>query len=74
MDSGLQIGKKPAQSISACSECSLPALMQSQCNALAAGVTRWGALASTGIALVGLMKLNLQGPGITETVRQLWRK
>ncbi|CAL5227432.1 g10395 [Coccomyxa viridis] len=38
------------------------------------GVTRWGALATTGIALAGLLKLNLQGPGITETVKQLWRK
>lgn len=39
----------------------------------AAGVTRWGALATTGIALAGLLKLNLQGPGITQTVKQLWR-
>ena len=39
-----------------------------------AGGARLGALASTSIALLGLMRLNLQGPGITETVKQLWRR
>ncbi|CAK0755071.1 hypothetical protein CVIRNUC_002345 [Coccomyxa viridis] len=37
------------------------------------GGARFAALASTSIALLGLMRLNLQGPGITETVKQLWR-
>ena len=45
----------------------------SEAESLLAGASRFAALASTGIALVGLMKLNLQGPGITETVKQLWR-
>ncbi len=39
-----------------------------------AGVTRWGALAGTSIALLGLLKLNLTGPGITGAVKELWKK
>ena len=31
-------------------------------------------LGTTGIALVGLLKLNVQGPGIIATVKQLWKK
>ena len=31
-------------------------------------------LGLTGIALVGLLKVNVAGPGITECVRQLWRQ
>ncbi|KAK9810025.1 hypothetical protein WJX72_003584 [[Myrmecia] bisecta] len=38
------------------------------------GVSRWGALAVTGVTLLGFMKLNLAGPGLTHTVKELWRK
>ena len=36
------------------------------------GVARAGLLGVTGLALVGLFKLNVEGPGITGAVRQLW--
>ena len=39
-----------------------------------AGVTRWGALAGTTVTLLGLLKLNLTGPGITGAVKELWKK
>jgi len=39
---------------------------------LAAGATRFGALGVTGIAILGLTKLNLAGPGLTPTVKKLW--
>ena len=39
-----------------------------------AGAARWGALASSTVMFVGLLKLNLMGPGITPTVKQLWKK
>lgn len=39
-----------------------------------AGVARVGALASSSIMLLGLLKLNLMGPGITASVRELWKK
>ncbi|CAL8466764.1 g6300 [Coccomyxa elongata] len=38
------------------------------------GVARVGALASSSIMLLGLLKLNLMGPGITASVRELWKK
>lgn len=38
-------------------------------NALRLAVT-----ATTAITLVGLAKLNLQGPGLTETIKSVWRK
>lgn len=38
------------------------------------GATRWGVLAASGITFLGLMKLNLTGPGITSTVKSLWHK
>lgn len=41
---------------------------------LRAGVTRWGALAGTSVALLGLLKLNMTGPGVTQTVKELWKK
>ena len=31
-------------------------------------------LAATGVAVLGLMRLNLAGPGLTPTVMQLWRR
>jgi len=37
-------------------------------------IARYGALATTTITLIGLMKLNLFGPGITETYKSLWRR
>ena len=36
------------------------------------GVARAGLLGMTGVALVGLLKLNVEGPGITGALRQLW--
>ena len=39
-----------------------------------AGTTRWVMLGTTGIALAGLLKLNVQGPGVIATVKQLWKK
>ncbi len=36
------------------------------------GVARAGLLGVTGVALVGLFKLNVEGPGITGALRQLW--
>ena len=37
-----------------------------------AGATRMGALAVTGISILGLTKLNLAGPGLTPTIKKLW--
>ena len=34
---------------------------------------RFGMAAFTGITILGLAKLNLSGPGITETVKSFWR-
>lgn len=36
------------------------------------GTTRVGALAVTGISILGLTRLNLAGPGLTPTVKKLW--
>lgn len=38
------------------------------------GLARGLVLAATVIATAGLLKLNLSGPGFTETVKSLWRK
>lgn len=40
----------------------------------ARGPAQVGMLAFTGVSMVGLTKLNLAGPGVTETVKSLWRK
>lgn len=37
-----------------------------------AGGTRAGALAITGISILGITKLNLAGPGLTPTIKKLW--
>jgi succinate dehydrogenase (ubiquinone) membrane anchor subunit len=37
------------------------------------GLTRWGTLGLTGVAIVGLLKLNLAGPGLSATVKELWK-
>eukprot|EP00892_Ulva_mutabilis_P006292 jgi/Ulvmu1/4034/UM019_0011.1 len=34
---------------------------------------RYGLLGASGVAALGLLKLNLLGPGLTDTVRSLWR-
>ncbi len=44
-----------------------------KCTRLAAP-SRWGVLGLTTIAFLGLTKLNITGPGITATVKQLWTK
>mmetsp|Transcript_38710 Transcript_38710/g.46882 ORF Transcript_38710/g.46882 Transcript_38710/m.46882 type:complete len:110 (+) Transcript_38710:106-435(+) len=36
-------------------------------------VARAGLIGLTGVTLAGMLKLNLQGPGLTESVKQLWR-
>lgn len=40
----------------------------------ARGAARFAVLGATIVALAGLFKLNLQGPGLTETVKSFWRK
>lgn len=37
-------------------------------------LARAAVLATTLIATAGLLKLNLTGPGLTETIKSLWRK
>jgi hypothetical protein len=32
------------------------------------------ALASSTVMFLGLLKLNLMGPGLTPTIKQLWKK
>ena len=39
----------------------------------AVGPARYAMLGVTGITIVGLAKLNMSGPGITETVKSFWR-
>jgi len=38
------------------------------------GASRYVALGTSIVALVGLTKLNLEGPGISATVKSLWRR
>lgn len=38
------------------------------------GAARALVLATTVIAAAGILKLNLEGPGLTETIKSLWRK
>ncbi|KAG2493622.1 hypothetical protein HYH03_008139 [Edaphochlamys debaryana] len=40
----------------------------------ARGPARVGVLGMSVITYLGIMKVNLSGPGLTETVRGLWRK
>ena len=40
----------------------------------ARGPARIAMVGFTGISMIGLTKLNLTGPGITETIKSLWRK
>lgn len=35
---------------------------------------RYAMLGVTGVTILGLLKLNLTGPGITETYKSLWRE
>lgn len=37
-------------------------------------MARYVLLGVTGITLLGLLKVNLVGPGITETYKSLWRE
>lgn len=39
----------------------------------ARGAARAALLAATVIAAAGLLKLNIEGPGLTESVKSLWR-
>ncbi len=39
-----------------------------------AGPARYATLASSAVIFLGLLKLNTIGPGLTETVKDLWRK
>ena len=34
---------------------------------------RYGLMGASGVAALGLLKLNLLGPGFTDTVRSFWR-
>ena len=38
-----------------------------------AGVCRYGMVGATVITIAGLTKLNVFGPGMTETIKYLWR-
>jgi hypothetical protein len=38
-----------------------------------AGASRWAALGASTVALLGLLNLNINGPGITATVKSLWK-
>ncbi len=38
------------------------------------GPARALVLVTTIIAAAGILKLNLEGPGLTETIKSLWRK
>lgn len=37
------------------------------------GASRWATLGLSVVAFIGLTNLNLQGPGITSTVKSLWK-
>jgi succinate dehydrogenase (ubiquinone) membrane anchor subunit len=37
-------------------------------------MARMALLATSVITVVGLLKLNIQGPGLTETIKSLWKK
>ncbi|KXZ42626.1 hypothetical protein GPECTOR_129g556 [Gonium pectorale] len=41
---------------------------------VARGPARLGVLGMSVVTYLGIMKVNLSGPGLTETVRGLWRK
>jgi succinate dehydrogenase (ubiquinone) membrane anchor subunit len=38
------------------------------------GIARGGMLGFTIMTCAGLLKLNMEGPGLTETVKSFWRK
>ena len=40
---------------------------------ICAGPMRLGLLGASGVAALGLLKLNVLGPGFTDTVRSFWR-
>mmetsp|Transcript_12943 Transcript_12943/g.22785 ORF Transcript_12943/g.22785 Transcript_12943/m.22785 type:complete len:141 (-) Transcript_12943:339-761(-) len=40
----------------------------------AVGPARYIMLGATGVTMAGLLKLNLTGPGVTESVKSMWRK
>lgn len=35
---------------------------------------QWGMVALTAIMIIGLLKINLTGPGLTELVKSVWRE
>lgn len=37
------------------------------------GAARWGVLGSTAVIAAGMLKLNVAGPGVTATVKALWK-
>lgn len=48
-------------------------LLERLMGAMYAVPVRYGLLGASGITALGLLKLNLFGPGLTDTVRSLWR-
>ncbi|KAJ9524605.1 CybS-domain-containing protein [Haematococcus lacustris] len=40
----------------------------------ARGVARAGLLGATVVSVVGLLKINIMGPGVTQTVKGLWHR
>lgn len=55
-----------------CSCVPVPWIVRLSCATYAVPV-RYGLLGASGITALGLLKLNLFGPGLTDTVRSLWR-
>jgi hypothetical protein len=43
-----------------------------ECSACAVPM-RYGLLGATGVCTLGLLKLSIFGPGLTDTVRSLWK-
>ena len=39
----------------------------------ARGATRAGLVAATAVTILGLLKLNIQGPGLTGSLKQMWK-
>lgn len=38
------------------------------------GAARWGVLGLSAVTCAGLLRLNMSGPGVTQTVKDLWGK
>lgn len=59
--------------LTAVSRQSTSVILEAVSGATCAVPVRYGLLGASGITALGLLKLNLFGPGLTDTVRSLWR-